>query len=267
MAALLDDAAAADAVFDQANNMFDASHVKDPPLTPGKLLAQMQLTNAPEIGSAFPAVFLCLDIDGVGTVSRAKLRAGFARFGRPNGLSLKMGGGVPEKKSSADLAQLEEQATKLLQPKIDGLKACFDLMDIDKSGTINARKLAAFQKTMAKSIQREAEAAEAEAAAAAPPPKKGDAPIPPPTASARVDGKTQAMLQLDLHASLAELQAARSKVLGGGAAKAAAAAPAPALDPDSIELDFAQFRSLLARHASALEGAGGGGGKKGKKKK
>ena len=69
---------------------------------------------------------------------------------------------------------------------------------------------------------------------------------PPPTMP---DARAKQFLALDMHNVCAEVN-------GPGSAS-----------NEDVALDFGKFRSLLARHAVALQGGGDKGGKKGKKKK
>jgi Ca2+-binding EF-hand superfamily protein len=237
-AALLDADKAADEVFSQANRSGSGS------LSPGELLCHLQEVSAPDIAAAFPKLFLILDADGDGRISREDLRDGYKRWGRESGLRVKTDGPV-NPRSAGEMQALEEQSQGYLKPKLEALQAAFNVLDLDKSGKINARKLAAFQRGFVRTRAKEAEQAAAEAEAAG-----GGAPPSPPGSPALPfgDARTQQMLQLDLDEAFQSVFAKDGKPATG-----------------DVEIDFCGFKTYLARHAAAMEG--GGGGAKGKKKK
>ena len=218
----------------------------------------MQENKCEELPDAMPALFLQLDLNGDGKISREEMRAGYKRFARDAGVRAR---DSVAPKSPSEMSDLDTQAQGYLTPKVAGLEAVFAVLTLAKPGAppegqvLSVRKLRAFQTALENSAQKELLAAQEAFAAANTPAGKKEAeaaglppPVPPPT---KIDAKTQKLLDLDLEALFED-------AYGKSAVKNA--------DGD-LELDFTACKSLLARHAAALAGGGGGGGKKGKKKK
>ena len=254
---MLNENAAADECFKQANRS------KSGKLTPGEILLQMQEANAPEIPTAFPPLFLALDVDGDNLVTRQDLSAQYAKVARPAGLRPKVSEPIVEK-SADEMAQFEKTAMGYLQPKIDALMAVFKLLEInDGTGRITARKLNVFKTCLvkAKVAEMEAQAAATLAELQVSDPKAFKAAEAAAKAAAeagerpKIDPRDPANKHLML-----DLETAFQELVKSGKAKADKFG--------EVGIDFAGCRAMLARHAGALEGVGGGGGgKKGKKKK
>lgn len=225
---------------------------RDRGVSPGELLNLLKQVNstAPDI---FAECFLILDTDGDGRISKVEWSKAYKRCSLPYGLRPKPeSAGQPTPPPSG----IEDEAQALLKPKIEMLQAAFDLLDLDKDGKIGTRELVAFQAVLEKRAR--AEALEALLAEAPPPPEgKGEkAPPPPSAASVQLDKRTQDMVSINVEQTLSELYETQLREDNGYS--------------EAMALDFAHFKSLLMRHAAALQAsaaAAAGGGKKGKKKK
>ena len=239
--------AQSDAMFAQANRS------KSGFLSPGELLCQMIECGVEDPPTQFPAVFLCLDANGDGKISKQECRDGYKRFARSEGVRAREKVGD---KDAAEMEALEGQAQGFLAPKAEALKQVFDILDLNKSGSLTARKLSAFQRVLAAAVRKEFEATVAEAVAAQDPKALKAAaeaglppPSPPPT---KLDKRTEQMLGLDLERLFADMFGKSGAAMQN--------------QDGDLELSFDQCKSLLARHPACLAAAGGG-GKKGKKKK
>jgi Ca2+-binding EF-hand superfamily protein len=134
-ASLLSNQEAADQCFKQADRSNSGY------ITPGELLLQLQESSSPDPLGTLPALFLMLDSDGDERITRADMRAGYARLARPAGLRVKVSGGVTQQEEG-EMAALEEQAQGALQPKVAALRSIFQLLDRNSSGLVTARKCA-----------------------------------------------------------------------------------------------------------------------------
>jgi hypothetical protein len=270
---------------DAAAAFAQANRSRSGGVTPGELLCHLCVEcGQPRDGLA--ELFLLMDLNGDGTLDGQEWKAGYKKYAAQSGLRPKNREGeslspytasemyarawrrASNRRRGLDARScasqrsrshppgglrgvhrksFETEAEALLQPKLEGLRQAFDMLDMDKDGRVSTRELQAFQIVLGQQKQAELQAA-AEQAIAEPPP----AGTPPP--STILDVKTKAMLSLDLERNLAELTAGPP----GGLRD----------DHGNLYLDFNLFKSLLARHAGALQGgAKDAGGKKGKGKK
>ena len=247
-----------DPVVKQADECFSqANRSKSGFLSPGELLCQVIECGIEDPANVFPAVFLCLDANGDGKISKQEMRDGYKRFARSEGVRAR---DKVSEKDATELEALETQAQGFLAPKVAALEQVFQILTLSKApdpyAKLTARKLAAFQKVLADAARKDFDTQVAEAIAAQDPKAAKAAaeaglppPGPPPT---KLDKKVEQMIGLDLNQVIADMFG-----------KSGAATQS---DDGELELDFAHCKSLLARHPGCLAAAGGG-GKKGKKKK
>jgi len=244
----------AEVAFGQAN------YSRTGAVTPGELLCHMCV----ECGGSRPSFadcFLIMDLDGDGRIDYNEWMQTFKRCSQ---YGLRAKPLPPAAHSPAELKSLDEEGQGLMKPKIDMLRSAFDALDLDKDGKVSSRELAAFQAVLDQRTRAEAVAAALDAAGDDP--KALQAAATMTRSDIKLDARTAGMVGMDADAALASFVAPSVTRHPKGEASLREENGYSS----ALSLDFARFKSLLMRHAAAIEAsaaAGASGGKKGKKKK
>jgi len=233
-------------------------------VTPGELLCHMCV----ECGGSRPNAiecFLIMDVNGDGKISRDEWDLMFKRC---SSYGLRAKPQPPAAHSPDEIKALNTEALGLIEPQVAKLRTAFDALDLNKDGFVSSRELAAFQIVLDRTTRREQVIAENEKAAAELA-ATGAPPVAPKPMSEVIDSvklpdRMRPMLDVDANEALA------TRLLPQRGPPQGAAAPKFKEDngfSDAYTLDFDHFKSLLMRHAAAIDAAPVAGAAKGKKKK